>query len=92
MAKTNVESWQIQVNKLCFSRYKLPVTLYRRVRCAYINFAFKMLFHRKQTLFFQYTDPFYAGGQLEKCGGQLTYDDYNGKYALSGNHENVPDS
>ena len=37
----------------------------------YINYAFKMLYHRKQPLSFQCTHSFYVGGQLEKCGGQI---------------------
>ena len=43
-----------------------------------------MLFHRKQTLSFQCTDPFYAGGQLENAVVKLAYGDYNGKYSLIG--------
>ena len=34
------------------------------------------------TLSFQFTDPFYVGGQLEKAAVQLTYGDYNGKYSF----------
>ena len=52
-----------------------PVSLQSDVS---LSFALFGCIHQKYTLSFQYTGPFYDGGQFENVVVKLTYGDYNG--------------
>ena len=53
-----------------------PVSLQSDVSLLFA--LFDCNFTKKYTLFFQYTGPFYDGGQFENAVVKLTYGDYNG--------------
>ena len=53
-----------------------PVSLQSDVSLSFALFACN--FTKKYTLSFQYTSPFYDGGQFENAVVKLTYGDYNG--------------
>ena len=50
-------------------------------RCVYINYAFKILFRRKQSLYIQYTDPLNVVINLKNLVVKLTCGNYSGKYS-----------
>ena len=63
--------------KALFSfRCKLPVTLYH-----WIQMRLCILFHRQQSLSFQYADSLYVVINLKNSVIKLTCGDYNGKYS-----------
>ena len=74
VGKTKVES------RLCFSRCRLSVTLYRCSQLCLYRLRYLDVIAQKYTLSFQCNDPLYAGDQLEKAVVKLTYGDNNGKY------------
>ena len=57
--------------------------------CVYINYAFKILFRRKQSLYFQYTNPLYVVINLKHLVVKLTCGNYNGKYSEWKINQNV---
>ena len=63
-----------------------PVSLQSDVS---LSFGYWMLFHKKYTLYFQYTGPFYDGDQFENAVVKVTYGDYNGNTLGVKNPENV---
>ena len=55
-----------------------PVSLQSDVYLSFALFGCTCNFTKKYTLSFQYTGPFYDGGQFENAVVKVTYGDYNG--------------
>ena len=51
------------------------------MRRVYINYAFMILFRRKHSLYFQYTDPLYVVVNLKNSVVKLTCGNYYDKYS-----------